>query len=124
MMYRLLRLDDREHFAQTLAAIRPVTTSQILGAMLHGRYGRVYRGRGRRVRARRVRIHAARTLRRSGTARRSRTRRARAIAELLRLKIVEGRDDTYALAAQRRHPQFPLVDDIIAYQGKCLRGNP
>ena len=59
MMYRLLRLDDRAHVAQTLAAIRPVTTSQLLGAMLDGRATAFTDERRGCIRARRARGAAA-----------------------------------------------------------------
>ena len=116
MMYRLLRLDDREHFAQTLAAIRPVTTSQILAAMLNARTGAFTESEAVAF----VRDALASLPPelfvdpdlRAGPE--SAVRRA--IAEMTRLKIVVGNGDSYTLAAQRRHPQFPLVDDIIAYQ--------
>jgi hypothetical protein len=116
MMYRLLRLDDREHLSQTLAAIRPVTTSQIMSTMLNGRTtaftetDAVAFVRGALATMPpelfvdpELRADPERAVR-------------RAIAELRRRTILEGAGDTYTLAAQRRDPRFPLVDDIVAYQ--------
>ena len=116
MMYRLLRLDDREHMTQTLAAIRPVTTSQLLGAMLNGRATAFTEGDAvAHVRdalaALPPELFVDPELRADpdGAAR-------RAVAEMVRLTIVVGSGGRYALAPERRHPQFPLVEDIVAHQ--------
>jgi len=116
MMYRLLRLDDREHMRQTLAAIRTVTTSQLLGSTLHGRTA-AFSEADAVASVRDALATMPQELFVDPELRADPERAVRrAIAELLRLKIVDGRDGRYTLAAQRRHPQFPLVDDVIAYQ--------
>lgn len=118
MMYRLLRLDDREHFAQTLAAIRPVTTSQILGAMLYGRTA-AFTETDAFAFARNALTGMPPELFVDPEVRADPERAVRrAIAELRRLNIVERSGSGYTVATQRRHPQFPLVDDIVAYQAE------
>jgi hypothetical protein len=39
-----------------------------------------------------------------------------ALAGMTKLQILDRFDDRYALGRQRRHPQFPNTDDIVAYQ--------
>jgi MFS family permease len=116
MMYRLLRLDDREHLSQTLAAIRPVTTSQIIGNMLSGRTvpftesGAIAAVRDALATLPpELFIDPHLRANPEGAVR-------RAIAELARLTIITASANGYTLAPQRRHPRFPQVDDIIAYQ--------
>jgi hypothetical protein len=35
-------------------------------------------------------------------------------------KILEREGERYRLSQQRRHPQFPFVEDIVAYQSRFL----
>jgi hypothetical protein len=43
-----------------------------------------------------------------------------ALRYMTELGILVRAGDRYRLAATRRHPQFPLVDDIVAYQARFL----
>ncbi len=47
MLYRLVPLDDRDRLTQTLAAVRPVVTSQVLGSWLTTTLDEGRDGRGR-----------------------------------------------------------------------------
>ena len=44
----------------------------------------------------------------------------RALPLMTRWKILECGDGRYRLGAVRRHPQFPFVGDIVAYQARFL----
>jgi hypothetical protein len=39
-----------------------------------------------------------------------------ALAHMAEWRILERDGDDYRLAAVRHHPQFPFVDDIVAFQ--------
>jgi MFS family permease len=116
MMYRLLRLDDREHLKQTLAAIRPVTTSQLLGAFLNGRTTPFSEADALAF----VR-HALATQSQElfvDPELRADPDRAvrRAIAELVRRTMLVAAAASYALAPDRHDTRFPEVPDIVAHQ--------
>jgi len=44
----------------------------------------------------------------------------RAINSMLRLKILEQTGNRLALAAVRKHPNYPKVDDIVAFQARFI----
>jgi hypothetical protein len=44
----------------------------------------------------------------------------RAIDSMLRLKILEQTGSELALAAERKHPNYPAVDDIVAFQARFI----
>jgi hypothetical protein len=119
MLYRLVRLDDRAHLRETLAAIRPVTLSHLLAAWLHGRNASFEeRDAIEAVRAAlaslpqslfvdpELRIAPDAMVR-------------RALVEMTRTGVLVRANDRYALAPQRRHERFPDVADIVAYMANA-----
>jgi MFS family permease len=130
MLYCLRRLDDRDasadgRFARlkgTLAAIRPVVTSQLLGAWLaRGDEAAFTEQEACTAVAQRLAnlppaIFVDPELRRDP---RRMTRLALSVmTELEILQRVDG--DRYRLSARRRHPLFPQVHDMVAYQAQFL----
>ncbi len=104
MLYRIVKLDDRERMRETLASIRPVTVSQLLASWLHERSGPVEEGEAiaeveRRLRALPAELFVDPELRADP---------ARMVRAALR--------GIASLEGGKRHPQFPGVEDMIAYQ--------
>lgn len=120
MLYRVVRLDDRALLTQTLAAIRPVVTSQLLGSWLDGRSGAFTSDEA--LAAVQERLHALPTeLFVDPELQRDPRRLVRAALPLmLKWNILESSAGGYRLAALRRHPQFPMVADIVAYNARHL----
>lgn len=119
MLYRIGRLDDRAHLAQALAALRPVVTSQLLASFLDGREAPFTQADARAA------VVAALGALPHGLfvdpelARDPHRMVDAALAYMVRLAILErAPGGAYRLGAQRRHPQFPLVDDIVAYNAR------
>jgi MFS family permease len=104
MLYRIVKLEDRAKVRVTLAAIRPVTVSQLLSSWLQerrdwGSEGEAIAEVERRLAELPEKAFVDPELRRDPA---KLTRAAlRGVA-----KLQEG----------KRHPQFPLVDDMISYQ--------
>lgn len=122
MLYRLVRFEgsDMALLTKTLAAIRPVTTSQLLGTWLDGRAERftvddATTAVRERMAALPPGIFVDPELRRS-----PRAMVERALPLMLSWQILEKDGDGYRVAAARRHPQFPSVDDILAFQTRFL----
>ncbi|MBV8117173.1 MAG: hypothetical protein JOZ01_04305 [Candidatus Eremiobacteraeota bacterium] len=118
MLFRIVRLEMRERLTHALAATRPVVTSQLLCAWLDGRTETFAAEDA--VDAVVTRLHALPPelfvdpeLRRDGP----RLVR-RALALMTRWNILDATGARYRLAAVRHHPQFPVVDDIVAYQAR------
>jgi hypothetical protein len=122
MLYRVVRFhgNDIPIMAKTLAAIRPVTTSQLLGAWLHTRVGSFT-------------VDEAIAATKASLAnlppvvfvdpelrRKSQRLVAAALPSMVRWEILERDGERYRLAVRRRHPQFPFVDDIVAHQTRFL----
>lgn len=129
LLYRIVRLDDRERLTQRLAAARPVVTSQLLGSWLAAKLaaapsaaevrfsaGEACAAVEERLASLPPALFADPDLRRN-----PRKMVRRALAFMTTLAILE-RDgpDRYRLGGRRRHPQFPVVDDIVAYQSCFL----
>jgi MFS family permease len=104
MLYRIVRLDDNARMRATLAAIRPVTVSQLLATWLHGRVEPV-----REEEAVEGVVAALATLPRrlfvDPELRRNPAKMARAALRGA-ARLVDG----------KRHPQFPFVEDMVAFQ--------
>jgi MFS family permease len=121
MLYRLVRLDDREHLSQTLAAIRPVVTSQLLARWLETRTDSftandASNGVEEQLRALPSSLFVDPELR-SNPDRMVRN----ALPLMLRWGILENAGSSYyRVAAQRQHPEFPHVADIIAFNARFL----
>jgi hypothetical protein len=125
MLYRIVPLQDgpepwMTRMTRTLAAIRPVTASQLLGSWLHGRVRSFTPDEA--VRAIETALAELPTLifidpelqRNPGAMVRA------ALPLMVGWKILEREGDRYRLSQQRRHPQFPFVEDIVAYQSRFL----
>lgn len=126
MLYRVVHFgrleesDGMEPMTRVLAAIRPVVTSQLLSAWLRSFDGTFCEDQA--VAAVRSAMDALpEQLFVDPELRRDASRLVRASLRLMvQWKILERRGDRYALAAQRRHPQFPFVNDIVAHQAAFL----
>jgi MFS family permease len=125
MLYRVVTLTDKAKIRETLAAIRPVVTSQLLGAWLDARtepfaLADAVAGVETKLASLPPRLFVDPELR-------SNPRRLVSAAFplmvewkiLCRPEPVEGQRK-YTLTRTRRHPQFPQVNDIIAYQANFL----
>jgi MFS family permease len=143
MLYRVVVLVDKEEIKETLAAIRPVVTSQLLGAWLDGKTEPfTLEDAVAGVEARLGDLPPSLFV--DPELRRNPARMVRSALPLMvewgilchpeqpRSGVVEGqlngraalrepqRDTWYTLTQTRHHPQFPLVADIIAYQANFL----
>ena len=124
MLYRVvcfgaLRDGGLKLLVGTLAAIRPVVTSQLLGAWLESASTFTENEACAAVAARMAALPAALFV--DPEQRRAPSALVRgALSHMLEWKILERDADGYRLASERRHPQFPFVEDIIAYQARFL----
>jgi MFS family permease len=120
MLYRVARLDDREHLTQCLAALRPVVASQLLAAWLDGRTEPFDETQAVDAVAERLK-HLPEGLFVDPELQRDPAALVRAALPLMvEWNILERGPLGYRLAPTRRHPQFPLVGDIIAYNARFL----
>jgi len=118
MLFRVARLDDREHLTAALAAIRPVTASQLLASWLNGTNETFDESEAVTIVARRLATLPA-TLFVDPELRADSVRLVRAALPLMvEWKILERAGERYRLGSERRHPQFPMVGDIVAYQAR------
>jgi len=122
MLYRIVRFDGAgiEPMRKTLAAVRPVTASQLLGTWLHSQTDRFTLGQAvsaveTALAALPPSLFVDPELRRN-----AKTMIRRALPLMQRWNILQRDGEHYALAPERRHPQFPFVGDIIAYQASFL----
>jgi hypothetical protein len=119
MLYRVVPLNGAP-MLPTLAAIRPVVTSQLLGTWLHDRdeaftVDEACAAVEERIASLPPGIFVDPELRRHAA------RRVRAALPLMvNWKILQRDGDRYRTTANRRHPQFPFVRDILAYQAAFL----
>ena len=123
MLYRLVKLDDRAHIRETLAAIRPVTVSQLLARWLQARGDRAFE-ESEAVEA----IDGALSelppvlfvdpdLRRAP---RAVTQDAIRAMRAIGLLATDGTPGMLRRGETSAHPQFPEVDDIVAHQANFL----
>ena len=130
MLYHVVALgegsDDTRmsRMSKTLAAVRPVVTSQLLGTWLDARDDANATGFTQTqacdaVAAELERLPPA-LLVDPELRRNPRRMTGAALRYMTELGILVRAGDRYRLAATRRHPQFPLVDDIVAYQARFL----
>jgi MFS family permease len=125
MLYRVvcfgrLHGKDLTELAETLAAIRPVVASQLLGEWLASRDGWFTADDASTAVESRLaelphELFIDPELRRDprGLVR-------SALPVMVHWNILECEESGYRLAAERRHPQFPFVEDIVAYQASFL----
>ncbi|MBV8068016.1 MAG: MFS transporter [Candidatus Eremiobacteraeota bacterium] len=123
MLYRIERLPEgpepwMTRLRRTLAAIRPVTASQLLGQWLDGRNDSFTLEEA---------ITQIETMLTSLPPQlfvdpelQADPRRmvSAAFPLMTKWQILEGQAARYRVGAKRRHPQFPFVDDIIAYHAR------
>ena len=102
-----------------LAAIRPVVTSQLLGAWLHGREQSFTADEACVPCAGYSTLPPQLFVDPELRANPDRLVRA-AIPLMVEWQILERDGEGYRLAPERLHPQFPFVRDIIAYQAAFL----
>jgi MFS family permease len=118
MLFRLVPLRDRARLAETLAASRPVVVSQLLASWLDGRtepFSETDAGAAveQRLRALPAQLFVDPELRRNPQ------RLVRhALPLMVKWGILERDGSRYRLAPVRRHPQFPQVDDVVAYNAR------
>ncbi|MGA2758903.1 MAG: MFS transporter [Candidatus Cybelea sp.] len=121
MLYRVVRLDEaqgdwKKTMMPTLAAIRPVVTSQLLGAWLHERDEAFTADEACAAVEDRL-AKLPQQLFVDPELRRNPRRMVRAALPLMvKWKILQRESDRYRKTAEPRHPQFPFVRDILAYQ--------
>lgn len=120
MLFRYARLRDRAALTQTLAATRPVVTTQLLSAWLEHRSDAfterdAVAGVAERLAALPPTLFVDPELRRDP----GRLVRA-ALPPMAGWRILERVSGAYRLGTQRQHPQFPMVDDIVAYHARFL----
>ncbi|MBV8491624.1 MAG: MFS transporter, partial [Candidatus Eremiobacteraeota bacterium] len=119
MLYRVARLDDRTKLAQTLAAIRPVVTSQLLAVWLEGRTETFALEDARAAVEQRLRTLPPSLFVDPELARDPRRMVGMALPWMTSLGILaKAGDGAYRLSDVRRHPQFPGVTDIVAYNAR------
>jgi MFS family permease len=104
MLYRIVKLEDRERMRETLAAIRPVTASQLLASWLYANPQRVDEPTA-----------IAEVQRRLESLPRDVFVDPELLAHPARMTRAALRG-VAALEGGKRHPQFPAVEDMIAYQ--------
>lgn len=123
MLYHIVRLDDRAHMPETLAAIRPVVASQLLGSWLACNNGAPFTADEACAAVEEQLGSLPPSLFVDPELRRDSQRLTRAALPLMeQWKILEHVDgDHYRLSTTRRHPQFPQVEDIVAYQAHFLQ---
>jgi MFS family permease len=125
MLYRVvcfgrLHGKDLTELAETLAAIRPVVASQLLGEWLASRDGWFTADDASSAVENRL-AELPRELFIDPELRRDPRGMVRsALPVMVHWNILECEGSGYRLAAERRHPQFPFVEDIVAYQASFL----
>ncbi|HEX3368481.1 MAG TPA: MFS transporter [Candidatus Cybelea sp.] len=120
MLYRVERLNGAP-MVPKLAAIRPIVTSQILGAWLAEYDGWFTEEEAARAVSERL-VGLPPQLFVDPELRRDPRRMVRAALPLMaRWEILERDGARYRLSRSRRHPQFPFVRDIVAYQAVFLQ---
>jgi MFS family permease len=125
MLYRIARLTEgaqpwMTRMTRTLAAIRPVTTSQLLGTWLLSRSGSFMPDDAVRAVEGMLAMLSPALFVDPELRRNPRAMVSRALPLMVKWKILECDGGCYVLAARRCHPQFPFVDDIIAHQARFL----
>lgn len=125
MLYRIVPLQRGEEswmpaMVKTLAANRPVTTSQLLGTWLAGGVESFTLDEASAAVESALRRLPPQLFVDPELRKNPRAMVAAALPLMTRWGILVQDGDRYRVAAQRRHPQFPFVDDILAYQARFL----
>jgi hypothetical protein len=125
MLYRIVRFGEpcvswSVEMTRTLAAIRPVTTSQLLGSWLCARRESFSLDEAvTAIKASLANLPPALFVD-PEVRRKPRAMVAAALPLMTTWGMLERDGERYRVAARRRHPQFPFVDDILAYQAVFL----
>jgi hypothetical protein len=122
MLYRVERFNgnDLQIMTKTLASIRPVTTSQLLATWLRSQtdgFSEEDAAAGAQAALASLppSVFVDPELRRD-----PRAMVRAALPLMVKWEILMRDGERYRLAAKRRHPQFPFVDDIIDFQARFL----
>ncbi|MDQ6767276.1 MAG: hypothetical protein M3Z41_05660 [Candidatus Eremiobacteraeota bacterium] len=118
-LFRILPLPDRRDLDVWMRATRPITASQLLSAWLFERSLSSFS----RIEATEAVASRLQSLPPSAFVDPELRKRPGRVASaaldgLLRLGALEERSGEFALTSKRRHPQFPLVKDMVAYQSR------
>lgn len=119
MLVRFVRLDDRQHLKQTLAAIRPVVVSHLLAAWLRDRTEPFTADEARAAVEEKLRTLPPTLFVDPELRKNSRRMVDKALEYMTALGILS-HAQTFALTSSRKHPSFPLVDDIVAFQANVF----
>jgi MFS family permease len=120
LLFRIEPLHDRAALTPTLAAIRPVVASQLLASWLDGRTAEFSEAQACAAVAERLRTLPASVFV-DPELRRDPGRLVKAaLPRMVEWKILERSGSGYRLTGERRHPQFPAVDDIVAFNARHL----
>jgi len=116
VLFRILPPADPDDLKTSLQAERPFTTSQLLAAWLTRQTGTFSGGDARAAVRQELKRLPARAFVDPELRRAPERLVNSALRSLVRLNILRYENATYAVAAVRRHPQFPQVKDMLAYQ--------
>jgi hypothetical protein len=120
MLFRIIGPVERDVAAVALAATRPVTVSQLTAEWLLTGPARIAADEASLAIAARIAALPP-TLFVDSELRRAPSRAARAaLTTMLRLGLLRRDGAAYRLGNRRAHPQFPAVDDMVAFQARFL----
>jgi hypothetical protein len=120
MLFRVARFDDRKLLPKALAALRPVVASQLIAQSLREFAGTFTEEQLlASVRERLARLPSGLFVDPELRGNPDRLVRA-ALPLMVRWHILERDGSLYRVSDTRRHPQFPLVDDIVAFNARML----
>ncbi len=119
-LYRVVPLERREDAAAELCAARPVTISALLSAWMIGLGGSFTEPEAVRAITESLQRLPEMVFVDPDLARSPQEVTKRALAALVRLGIATQTDARYVLSDRRKHPNYPMVDDIVAFQAKFI----
>ncbi len=119
-LYRVVPLRRREDASDELRAARPVTVSALLSAWMLGLGGPFSESEAVRAVIESLRRLPENVFVDPEFARSPEEVTKRALAALVRLGIAIHTDGRYELAERRKHPNYPAVDDIVAFQATFI----
>lgn len=116
--YQVFEAHDKASAIEQLKAARPVTTSALLSEWLISRSGSFTEEEAATAIAARVQSLPRELFVEPRLARDPRKMTMHALRRLTELHILERSAGRYTLGSNRKHPNFPDVDDIIAFQAR------
>jgi hypothetical protein len=121
VLFRILAPPDPHDLESSMRAPRPVTTSQLVGSWIFQSQVASFT-RASAVSAIRARLNSLPPGAFVDPELRENPEKMTlaALNGLVRLGILENHVDEFRATSQRRHPQFPFVDDVIQYQSNFL----